>query len=151
MIFIRPAKKEDVKNLLAFEAAIINYERGIDDSLIESEFHYYDILELIKSPKSEVLVALVDEEIVGSGYAKLISGQSYEKKETYGYLGFMYVKPTNRRQGINQKVVQQLFSWLKEKGVEEVRLNVYAANRVAKETYLKVGFKPSVLEMRKKL
>jgi len=63
----------------------------------------------------------------------------------------MYVKPKNRRQGINQKIVGQLLAWLKEQGIDEVRLNVYAENTVAKNTYVKAGFKPSVLEMRKKL
>ena len=151
MTFVRSAQIEDIKFLLAFEKEIINHERSIDDSLKATKFHYYDLLELIRSPKSQVLVAIVNEEIVGSGYAKIIPGKTYEKKEAYGYVGFMYVKPANRRQGINQKIVGQLLAWLKEKKIDEVRLNVYDKNTIAKKTYLKMGFESSVLEMRKKL
>jgi len=74
MTVVCSAQIADIKTLLAFEEAIINHERSIDDSLKAAEFHYYDLLELIESPKSEVLVATVNEKLVGSGYAKIISG-----------------------------------------------------------------------------
>lgn len=147
-INIRPAKAEDIHTLLAFEQGIVEAERPFDKTLKEGEIHYYDLLELIASSKAEVLLAVVGEEIVGSGYAKILEAKPYQKHQQYAYLGFMYVKPAFRGQGVNQKILDGLFLWAKSMGISEVRLEVYNENEAAKKAYLKAGFKPNLLEMR---
>lgn len=147
-IEIRSAKASEIDILLGFERGIIETERPFDSSLKQGEIHYYDLLALIASDKAEVIVALVDGEIVGSGYAKILPAEPYQKYEEYAYLGFMYVKPSFRGQGINQKVLNELIDWAKTKNLTEVRLEVYEENLAAKNAYLKFGFKPNLLEMR---
>ena len=88
-IITRPAKPSDIHALLAFETGIIEAERPFDTTLKEGEIHYYDLLELIHSPKAEVLVAVVGDELVGSGYAKILQAKPYKKYSEYAYLGFM--------------------------------------------------------------
>jgi GNAT superfamily N-acetyltransferase len=147
-IEIRKAIETEISILLSFEKGIIEAERPFDNTLKEGEIHYYDIIELIKNKNAEVLVAVVDHEIVGSGYAKIQTAKPYEKHNEYAYLGFMYVKPTFRGQGINQKILQGLIDWAKSRNLTEVRLEVYDENKIAKNSYLKAGFKPGLLEMR---
>jgi GNAT superfamily N-acetyltransferase len=65
--------------------------------------------------------------------------------------GFMYVKPAFRGRGINQRILQELIDWAKSKNLKEVRLEVYDENNIAKNSYLKAGFKPGLLEMRKEI
>jgi len=139
MIEIRPARLEDLPMMLEFEKEIINYERNFDNSLKEGEIHYYDLKELINSEDVKVLIAEIEKEIVGSGYAKILSSKPYEKNEEFGYLGFMYVNPKWRRKGINKEIVNELIEWLKIRGISEVRLNVYNENQIAKEAYSKIG------------
>ncbi len=146
-IEIRKAIETD-SILLSFEKGIIEAERPFDNTLKEGEIHYYDIIELIKNKNAEVLVAVIDNEIVGSGYAKILTAKPYQKHSEYAYLGFMYVKPAFRGQGINQKILHGLIDWAKSQHLTEVRLEVYDENKIAKNAYLKAGFKPNLLEMR---
>jgi GNAT superfamily N-acetyltransferase len=147
-IEIRAAFESEIEILLSFEKGIIEAERPFDSTFKDGEIHYYDLMELIKSNNAEVLVAVVNNEIVGSGYAKTVKAKPYQKYKEYAYLGFMYVKPAFRGQGINQKILQRLIGWAKNKNLNEVRLEVYDENIVAKKSYFKAGFKPNLLEMR---
>ena len=147
-IEIRQAKESEIDQLLLFEKGIVEAERPFDSSLKMGEIHYYDLIALIKSDDAEVLVAVVDDEIVGSGYAKIILGKSYHKFTEYAHLGFMYVQPAFRGNAINQKIVNELIDWAKSKHITEVRLEVYEENVSAKKAYSRAGFKPNLLEMR---
>ena len=147
-IEIRKAIETEIETLLNFEKGIIETERPFDNTLKEGEIHYYDLIELIKTKKAEVLVAVVNKEIVGSGYAKILPAEPYQKYSEYAYLGFMFVKPAFRGQGINKKILQGLIDWAKNQNLTEARLKVYDENIIAKNAYLKAGFKPDLLEMR---
>ncbi|MFN0201644.1 MAG: GNAT family N-acetyltransferase [Bacteroidia bacterium] len=148
MVEIRKALETDIDILLTFEQGIITAERPFDNTLREGEIHYYDLVEMIQAEWAEVLVAVVENEVVGSGYAKILPAKPYQNHNEYAYLGFMYVKPEFRGQGINQQIIYELMVWSKNKGLKEVRLQVYDENIIAKKAYQKVGFKPNLLEMR---
>lgn len=60
----------------------------------------------------------------------------------------MYVSHQYRGQGINAKIIEELMSWSKRKGVSDLYLDVYAQNDPAVKAYEKVGFKPSLMEMK---
>lgn len=145
---IRQAQENEIDVLLEFEQGIVAAERPYDETLKEGEFHYYDLLELIKSAEAEVLVAAIGNQIVGSGYAKIVDAKPYQKYAKYVHLGFMYVRPEYRGQGINKLILEALTSWAKEQKISEVRLQVYDQNESAKKAYSKAGFKPNLLEMR---
>ncbi len=147
-IKIREANESDLTVLIEFEQEIITAERAFDNSLKEDEIQYYDFQDLIASPKAKVLVAEIENEIVGSGYAAIKDAELYLKHRQYAYLGLMYVKPTYRGKGINQHILQVLKEWVIEKKITEIRLVVYDANTGAKNAYQKAGFNAHVLEMR---
>ena len=148
IIEIRKAAETEIEILLSFEKGIIATERPFDNSLKEGEIHYYDLVGLMRSENAEVLVAIVDGEIVGSGYAKILPAEPYQKFTAYAYLGFMFVKPAFRESGINKKILTGLINWARSKNLNEVRLQVYQENTAAINAYLKSGFKPNLLEMR---
>jgi hypothetical protein len=43
------------------------------------------------------LVAKIDSEIVGSGYARIETAKPHLNHENYAYLGFMYTDPRQRK------------------------------------------------------
>jgi len=77
-IKIRPAKEEDIEILLEFEKGIIETERPFDITLKDEEIHYYDLLELVRSPESEVVVAEINGQPVGSGYAQIRKADPFQ-------------------------------------------------------------------------
>jgi GNAT superfamily N-acetyltransferase len=145
---IRPAKEEEINILLEFEKGIVEAERPYDTTLKDGEIHYYDLLELIRSSDAEVVVAVVNDELVGSGYAEVKKADAFLKHTHFAHLGFMYVKPEFRGRGINQLILEALKTWARTKHISEIRLEVYNENIIAKNAYLKAGFKPNLLQMR---
>lgn len=145
---IRPARTEDLATLLQFEQGVVEAERPLDPCIKTSGVEYYDIQELIDDPECLLLVAEVDKKLVASGYGRIKPAKSYLKHTAYLYLGFMYVDPDYRGQGINQSIIQGLMTWGKEQGIHECRLEVYQDNASAIRAYAKLGFTPHMLEMR---
>ena len=148
---IRTAQKEDIEILLTFEQGIVTAERPFDSTLKEGEIHYYDLAYLIDIPIAEVVVAEIEGELVGSGYALIKEAKPYLKHSHYAYLGFMYVKPEFRGQGINKAILEILKQWAVSQNIREIRLEVYDENLVAKKAYEKAGFRANLLEMRMEL
>lgn len=148
---IRPARVDEIDILLSFEQGIVSAERPFDSTLKEGEIHYYDLIDLIESPIAEVVVAEIDGELIGSGYALIKEAKPYLKHTHYAYLGFMYVKPEYRGQGVNKAILQTLQQWAIGQNIREIRLEVYEENIVAKKAYEKAGFKGNLLEMRLEL
>ena len=97
-IKIRAAKEQDIEILLEFEKGIVETERPFDITLKNGVIHYYDLLELIRSPESEVVVAEIDGQLVGSGYAQIRKAEVFLKHTHFVYLGFMYVEARFQRQ-----------------------------------------------------
>lgn len=150
MIF-RTASPDDLETLLEFEQGIVSAERPFNPTLKEGHINYYDIQALIASDNAEVAVAEVAGEMVGSGYALIKEASAYVQHDHYAYLGFMYVKPRYRGQGINQQLTEYLKDWARSRGLTEVRLDVYSDNRPAIKAYEKAGFQSLMLEMRMEL
>jgi len=145
---IREAVLEDLPILKIFEQKIIQFERPFASNLKNDPITYYDLKELILRKDASVLVALVEAEIIGSGFALIKNSLPYFETEKYAYLGFMYVKPQHRGKGINGRITEKLIEWAVNKNLSEIQLDVYAANESAIKAYNKMGFKPDLLKMR---
>lgn len=145
---VRKANLKDLPVLLDFEQGVIEVERPMDPTLQDGQISYYNISDLITSENSEVFVVELDKKIVASGYAKIIKDKPYLKHDKQGYLGFMFVKEEFRGRGFNKLILDALMSWCKERGVFEIRLDVYDMNQAALRAYEKAGFKKHLINMR---
>lgn len=151
-ILIRDAKPEDLPTLLLFEQEIIRAERPFDISIKEGEnVHYYDLELMLSQPEVKIAVAEIEGEIVASGYARIEKAKPYLKHSQHAYLGFMFVRPEHRGQGINQMVVEYLANFAKANNITELRLDVFAGNENAVHAYEKAGFKKLLIEMEKQI
>ncbi len=149
---IRTAKPNDLPVLLTFEQAIIESERPFDETIRSGDdVRYYDLESLISSPDAEVVVAELGPKIIGSGYARIETSDTYLKHREHSYLGFMYVVPEHRGKGINKKIVTALEAWSNSKGVTEMQLEVYVENAAAIRAYEKSGYTGLILQMRREL
>ncbi|MEM7328450.1 MAG: GNAT family N-acetyltransferase [Pseudomonadota bacterium] len=147
-IIIRPARPEDLATLLSFEQGIIRAERPFDHTLKPDPISYYDIEAMIESEDAEVAVAELNGQLIGSGYAMKKSSRHYVNPSHHAYIGFLYVDPVHRGQGVNKRVLDHLFEWARHNGLPEIHLTVYPDNAPAIRAYEKTGFDPYILEMR---
>ena len=147
-IHFRAATLEDLPVLYEFEQGVIAAERPYDETLKTGHITYYDLKSMIESDEAEVIVAIIEKKIVGSGYADIRKSKPYLKHSRYAYLGFMYVIPEYRGNGINKKLIEELKNWAQAKNINEVRLDVYYDNHSAIKAYEKAGFKKHMINMR---
>ena len=134
--------------LLRFEQGVIESERPSDITLKTGLIHYYDLEEMINGSHIELLVAQLDQELIGSGYARIENSKPYLKHKSHAYLGFMYVDPNHRGKGVNKKIIEALEQWAVSQNVTEMRLDVYNDNLTAIKAYEKAGFVKHMVEMR---
>jgi ribosomal protein S18 acetylase RimI-like enzyme len=146
-ITIREATAADMPALLQFEQGVIAAERPFDDTIKPDPVHYYDLDKLISSPDSYLVVAVLNNKPIGCGYARISDSRHFVILSHYAYFGFMYVLPQHRGKGVNKLVMDALTAWAKNKGLTELRLEVYFENAAAIKAYEKAGFKSQMIEM----
>ena len=147
-IKIRKAFIDDLEQLLAFEQDLIKTERPFDPTVKPDPVNYYDLKAMLTDPYIEMVVAEADNKIIASGYARIDRSKPYSIHSRQAYLGFMYVLPEYRGQGINKKIMGVLKDWAASQNITEFRLDVYYENASAIKAYEKVGFSRYFLEMR---
>jgi GNAT superfamily N-acetyltransferase len=147
-ISIRAANINDLETLLAFEQGVVAAEKPLDIFLGSGTLTYYDIPELITNKNTHLVVAVSNEELVGSGYIKIEDSNSYHKNPEHGYIGFIFVKPSFRGKKISTLILESLKRWAKEKNLKELRLDVYNNNSNAIKSYDSFGFTKSLVNMR---
>src|SRR4051812_688676 len=148
-VIIRKAIQADLPVLLDFEQGIIATERPFDSTLAKDPIHYYDLEGMINDAQVELVVAQLGAQIIGSGYARIEKAKQYLNHPYHAYLGFMYVVPQYRGMGINQKIIEALKNWSVQRGVIELKLDVYVENAAAIKAYEKVGFAKLMVQMRR--
>ncbi|MBL7560416.1 GNAT family N-acetyltransferase [Olleya sp. YSTF-M6] len=146
-ITFREATLEDKPKLLQFEQQLIAYERPFD-SVLKENCTYYDLDYLIQSNDTKLIVATTNNHLIACGYAKVVKAKPYHNIDTYTYMGFMYVDPKFRGQGIIQDIIEQLKQWSISLNIFETRLEVYSDNESAIKAYQKKGFKNRMIEMK---
>ena len=147
-IKIRKASIVDLEQLLDFEQDIIKTERPFDPTLKPDPINYYDLRSLLTSSLAEVVVAEAADKIIASGYARIDKSKPFLKHSHHAYLGFMYVLPEFRGQGINKQIIDALKNWAAIQNINEFSLEVYYDNISAIKAYEKIGFSRYILEMR---
>ena len=151
MIAIRKATIEDLPQLLLFEQGIIKAERLFDETLAKGDINYYDLNSMLADQNVEIVVATINDILVGSGYAKIVTAKPYLDHKLYAYFGFMFTREEHRGKGINSRIIEALKEWCLKKEVFEIRLDVYNQNEAAVKAYTKSGFKKDMVNMRIRL
>lgn len=147
-ISIRTANLDDLETLLQFEQGVIAFERPLDSFLSDGDLYYYNIPQLITSKKSHLIVGVLNDELVASGYIRLEDSKEYHKNLKHGYIGFIFVKPAFRGQRISSLILESLKKWAEEKDLKELRLDVYSNNVGAIKAYERFGLIKSLVNMR---
>ncbi len=145
---IRPATKADLPVLRIAEQAVIAWERSFDHNLAPDPISYYDLDNMFDREDVLLLMAEVNGRLAATGYILRRQNKPFESFSHHGYIGFMYTAPQHRGQGIATAIIASLRQWATEKGLKEIRLEVYDQNVSAVRAYEKAGLKKVLTEMR---
>ena len=83
------------------------------------------------------LSARVNSDIVGFAIARVDIGRN----TSFGHILTVDIAPAYRRKGIAQKLLQEIETIFKEKGIKECRLEVREDNVAALNLYQKLGYR----------
>jgi RimJ/RimL family protein N-acetyltransferase len=148
---VRKATQKDLPVLMEFMNGLVEAERPMDPTIKDGPVVYYDLSEIMTNEESDLFVVEINNELVASGYAKIIDDRHYLKHKKQGYLGFMYVPEKHRGNGYNKLIMDALLKWCKDRNITEIRLDVYEDNPSAIRAYEKVGLKKHLITMRMNL
>jgi ribosomal protein S18 acetylase RimI-like enzyme len=146
MIKIRKATHKDVENITSIWCEFIDlhdyydnyYKRAKNGSKVFSEF----IDKNISERNSLVLVGLVNNEICAYSLAKIEKRPLVFSKTKYGYISDIAVAEKYRREGIGEKLYNEIFKWFQRRKINRIELTVAISNPISINFWSKLGFNP---------
>jgi len=134
---ISPAAVRDCRKC----ARLLAEELG-EDGVKASTERLSDLLEAVvaNTDRGLVLLARVDERIVGVAYAATILSAEHGGLVTW--LEELYVAPSHRSRGIGSALLGEVIERANEAGVVAVDLEVDARHSRAQSLYRRLGFRP---------
>lgn len=105
----------------------------------------------LKSPNAFLFVAFSENIVIGYIFGWIEKrSKNYWKTQRYGYICDLFVKEEFRKKGIGKALIEKAEKWFKEKGIEDVHLEVYAQNPNL-EFYEKLKYKEKSIRLVKNL
>jgi ribosomal protein S18 acetylase RimI-like enzyme len=150
---IRPASADDVPQVLPMVGKLAALHESWDQQrypyLANTEQRYDQWLRAhAADPRSVFLVAEANSsKLAGFAVATVETNIPIYSLAEYGYLHDVWVEEDYRHEGLGRQLVMRVIERLKEMGVRQVRLETAALNDVAREVFLKCGFRLSTIEM----
>jgi ribosomal protein S18 acetylase RimI-like enzyme len=111
---------------------------GVPD---EPRFTRAELAELLANDKCLVLVAAHEGEVVGFVDASIgLRTRPDEADQPWCGINNLVVKPGWRRRGIGSMLMQAAEAWARDKGLAQVRLEVFEFNGGARALYERLGY-----------
>src|SRR5918999_1077880 len=104
--------------------------------------HEKELAEIAEILESETAFVALDEEGTPVGFAL-----ARHRAPGFGTLTDLYVRQLERRSGVGTQLMREVLAAFREQGVEQVDLEVVAANTVARALYQRWGLRDEVMIM----
>ena len=116
----------------------------VDQVMPESYFR-----ELLEDPKSEILIAKVNEEVVGFAVMELNESPLFDSliPRKFAYINDFGIKNSYQRKGIGKILFEACLEWSKSNDAASLDLNVWEFNKKAIAFYKSFGMESSSRKM----
>ncbi|HEU4588604.1 MAG TPA: GNAT family N-acetyltransferase [Gemmatimonadales bacterium] len=97
--------------------------------------------------------ALVAEDAAGTplGFVYLVVLTDYFRQEPHAHVSILAVHEAAEGRGVGRALLEASDAWARERGYRAITLNVFEANRRARELYGRMGYAPETLRYYKPL
>ncbi|KXA89483.1 hypothetical protein AKJ57_05270 [candidate division MSBL1 archaeon SCGC-AAA259A05] len=150
-ISFRKAERSDLNELMRLWEEFLDYNLQsienskkrrwmelTEDASEKSRSHFKNQIE---QDDNLVLLAEKDNEIIGYIVASLEERPPIFKKRKLGKLNELFVNQDYRNEGLGKKLVENAKDWLKDKGVNLLKVRILEANKKANKFWKSRGFK----------
>lgn len=110
----------------------------VEEAIPEPYYH-----ELLAAPNREILIARINEEIVGFAVMEINESPPFETMtpRIYAYMNDFGIKSSYQRDGFGSELFKACKAWSKDKGATSLELNVWEFNQKAISFYEGFGMK----------
>ena len=156
-LVLRPAGEADLPALGRLGAALIRIHHDFDPLRflappVDAETGYAWFLGTqMHDADACVFVAEQGGEVVGYVYGGLEPMSWRELREAAGFIHDVVVADTHRGHGIGEALVERASEWLRHRGAPRVLLWTAQRNVAAQRLFLRLGFRPTMIEMTREL
>jgi len=155
---IRPYRETDRAAVIAAEIDMQEYERTLHDTRLPGagvmDAYLDRLLQEDAAQSGALLVAEENSRLVGLVACTVVEDDAVQEtadSNVHGYVNDIYVVPERRGSGLAQALLRAAEDHLASTGITRVRINVLAANAMARRAYEKHGFEPYEVMYEKRL
>ena len=155
-VFVRPADESDGDILIEMLRRLQDLERVLHPSrrpgMEVAEFQYKRIVDAAKNFGGAILVAVLEEEVVGmiAGWMIIDDDQlQYMEFREHGYISDLFVSPDRRGKDIAQHLLYAMEQHLIASGARRLSISTLARNGPATAAYRTFGFEPFEITLEK--
>ena len=153
--YIREAKKADIPGLQELWKEMMDFHKERDTFFTRSEKGHESfatfISENIKNDDWLVLVATLEENLVGYSLATVAEYPPVFAEPRYGHIIDVAVTQRYRRSGVGQQLLKEVQEWLKKREVNRIELQVSVKNEISQAFWKKMGFLDVLTRMTKRI
>ena len=155
MVKIRLAKIKDAEQIAKLAMKMMR-EHEKFDKIFEIKKDARKTLEkwlkaVIGKRDKKVFIADDNNKIIGYIKAGINKRPDIYKVEKMGFIYDIYVEEKYRRQGVAKLLMDNIFEWMKGKGIKYTSLYVANDNQIAASAWQKYGFKEFLREKYRKI
>ncbi len=144
-MFIRKAKLKDLDILSKMSLNLLKHHQKFDKYFTPSKdaknFLKSFFKKCVYSKKFYVMVACLDDEIIGYGLAGLSSRPPIFKDRKIGFIYDVYVEKKHRRKGVNKMFLAEMYDWFKKNNLKNIELSVHSMNELGNKVWDKEKFR----------
>ena len=147
----------DREDVITCVAGLQDYERSLDPDLppgAQVARRYVDaMMQRCRAYQGRILVAAQHGTVVGflCILARVPEQQVDEKGRPHAMVGELYLAPEQRSQGMGRRLLEEGEAFARERGAQRLRVQVLAANGIARSLYASAGFHERLIELEKRL
>lgn len=142
-LFVRAANPNELPTIIDLGRKMAVVEQNFDATI---SFNYEKALNHYKKEltnnMSTIVVATINNEIVGYCYAYLISTNLEQQKTCK--LEAIFVEERYRQKGIANSLINWIIAWAKNKNASTIMTDIFAANINSTLAFEKHNFKPHI-------
>jgi GNAT superfamily N-acetyltransferase len=148
-VTIRPTRDGDAAALYEYWVVLRKHNAATDPRITLAEVSASEfavaVAEVAKRPTSAAFIAEERGRMVGFVSGGLETNQPDRLPERFATVGYLYVDPGSRRQGIARRLVAAMSDWARvEHDVTHMEMSVLAADVSAAAFWRSVGFSPFI-------
>jgi len=153
---VRKARSEEIGQIADLQQGLMFREKKIDPTYFDLSKHAKEgfvefAKKKIENRKSRLLVAIIDDKIVGYILGWIKERPPVFRLKKIGYISDCFVVKKFRRKGIGEKLTQKMLTWFKTKRLNHVELVVTSKNKLGLTAWKNLGFEEYRKIMQRKI